>query len=135
MFLTGSRVNDHFYCSHKAKCRKDTLRLTSCIFSVFVPQRQKKLQAVMNKIGFNVLAWSAVISEELFPILDRLKSIGYDGVEFLVGSPDLAAYKRVGEFAEKIGLEVTTVFVVGKEENPISESAATREKALDRIKW
>ena len=89
----------------------------------------------MNKIGFNVLAWSAVISDELFPILDRLKSIGYDGVEFLVGSPDLPAYKRVGNYAEKIGLEVTTVFVVGKDENPISESSAIRSKALDRIKW
>lgn len=27
----------------------------------------------MNKIGFNVLAWSANMSDELKPILDRLK--------------------------------------------------------------
>ena len=89
----------------------------------------------MNKIGFNVLTWSAVISDDLFPIMDRLKSIGYDGVEFLLGSPDKAAYKRVGDHAQQIGLEVTTVFVVGKDENPISEDAAVRAKALDRIKW
>mgnify|MGYP001810121795 FL=1 len=42
----------------------------------------------MNKIGFNVLAWSAGMSEELFPIIERLKEIGYDGVEFFVGSPE-----------------------------------------------
>ena len=36
----------------------------------------------MNKIGFNVLAWSAGMSDELLPIMDRLKKIGYDGVEF-----------------------------------------------------
>jgi len=89
----------------------------------------------MNKVGFNVLAWSAVISDELFPIVDRLKAIGYDGVEFLLGSPDEAAYKRLGAYAKKIGLEVTTVFVVGKDENPIHESAEVRAKALDRIKW
>jgi D-psicose/D-tagatose/L-ribulose 3-epimerase len=89
----------------------------------------------MNKIGFNVLAWSAVISDDLFPIIERLKGIGYDGVEFLLGSPDKAAYKRLGLQAEKLGLEVTTVFVVGKEENPISETAGVRVKALDRIKW
>ncbi|MDB5245821.1 MAG: Xylose isomerase protein barrel [Segetibacter sp.] len=89
----------------------------------------------MNKIGFNVLAWSAVISDEIMPVIDRLKTIGYDGVEFLIGSPDKAAYKRLGEYTKSIGLEVTTVFVVGKDENPISEDAAVRAKALDRIKW
>ncbi len=89
----------------------------------------------MNKIGFNVLAWSAVISEELKPIVDRLKAIGYNGVEFLVGSPDKAAYSRVGDYTKSIGLEVTTVFVVSKEENPISEDVSVRAKALDRIKW
>lgn len=89
----------------------------------------------MNKIGFNVLAWSAVISDELMPVLDRLKAIGYDGVEFLIGSADKAAYQRLGGYTKSLGLEVTTVFVVGKEENPISKEAAVRAKALERIKW
>ncbi len=89
----------------------------------------------MNKIGFNVLAWSAVITDELKPIVERLKSIGYDGVEFLVGSPDIAAYKWMGNYAKDMGLEVTTVFVVGKDESPISRDAAVRAKALERIKW
>ena len=89
----------------------------------------------MNKIGFNVLVWSAIVSDELKPIVDKLKTIGYDGVEFLVGSPDEAAYKSLGNYTKDIGLEVTTVFVVGKEENPVSDVAAIRAKALDRIKW
>ena len=89
----------------------------------------------MNKIGFNVLAWSAVISDELKPIVDRLKEIGYNGVEFLVGSPGEAAYKSLGQYTAKLGLEATAVFVLGKEENPISEVTAVRAKALDRIKW
>lgn len=89
----------------------------------------------MNKIGFNLLAWSAAISAELQPIVDRLKTIGYDGVEFLVGSPEAAAYKRLGDYTKAAGLEVTTVFVVGKEEDPISEEKGVREKALERIKW
>ena len=89
----------------------------------------------MNKIGFNVLVWSAVVSDELKPIVDKLKTIGYDGVEFLVGSADEAAYKSLGNHTRDIGLEVTTVFVVGKDENPVSEVASIRAKALDRIKW
>ena len=89
----------------------------------------------MNKIGFNVLAWSAGMSDDLLPIIDRLKKIGYDGVEFFVGAPDEAAYKSVGKHSFDIGLEVTTVTVVSPEANPINESAAVRAKGLERIKW
>ena len=39
----------------------------------------------MIKVGFNVLAWTAEVSEKLFPIADRLKKIGYDGVECFIG--------------------------------------------------
>ena len=89
----------------------------------------------MNKIGFNVLVWSAVMSDELLPILDRLKQIGYDGAECFIGSDDKKAYKRFGDHARNIGLETTSVFVVGKDENPVSPSAEIRQKSLDRIKW
>ncbi len=89
----------------------------------------------MNKIGFNTLVWSAVVSDDLFPIIDRLKKIGYDGVECLIGSPDEKAYKRFGDHAHNIGLETTSVFVVGVEENPVNPSAEIRARGLDRIKW
>jgi len=89
----------------------------------------------MNKIGFNTLVWSAVVSDELFPIIDRLKEIGYDGVECLIGSPDEKAYKRFGEHAHNIGLETTSVFVVGVDENPVNPSSEIRARGLDRIKW
>jgi len=89
----------------------------------------------MNKIGFNVLAWSAVISDDLMPIVERLKKIGYDGIECLVGSPDKTAYTRLGNHTHDLGLDMTCVFTIGTEENPISDSATVRSKALDRIKW
>jgi D-psicose/D-tagatose/L-ribulose 3-epimerase len=89
----------------------------------------------MNKIGFNVLAWSAVITDELKPTVERLKDIGYDGVEFFVGAPDVVAYKWMGDYTKQLGLGVTAVTVVGKEESPISEEPSVRAKALDRIKW
>jgi D-psicose/D-tagatose/L-ribulose 3-epimerase len=89
----------------------------------------------MIKIGFNTLVWSAVVSDALFPVVDRLKEIGYDGVECLIGSPDEQAYRRFGHHAQAIGLETTAVFVVGENENPVSPSPAIRQKALERIKW
>lgn len=89
----------------------------------------------MNKIGFNVLAWSAGMSDELFPIIERLKEIGYDGVEYFIGAPDEAAYKRVGNRSREVGLGVTAVTVVSPDTNPISESASVRAQALDQLKW
>ncbi len=89
----------------------------------------------MNKIGFNVLAWSAVINDDLKPIVERLKTTGYDGVEFFIGAPGDDAYKWMGDFTKSLGMEVTAVTVVGKDESPISEDAAVRAKALDRLKW
>ena len=89
----------------------------------------------MNKIGFNVLAWTAAVSDDLFPVIDRLKNIGYDGVEFYLGVPDLAAYQRMGDYTKDLGLETTAVMTLGKDDNPVSESAEVRAKALDKIKW
>jgi D-psicose/D-tagatose/L-ribulose 3-epimerase len=89
----------------------------------------------MIKVGFDVLTWSAVITDDLKPIVERLKKIGYDGVEFFVGAPNIAAYKWMGDYTKDLGLGVTAVSVVGKDETPISEDVAVREKALDRIKW
>jgi D-psicose/D-tagatose/L-ribulose 3-epimerase len=89
----------------------------------------------MIKIGFNVLAWSAEITEELIPIMDRLKEIGYDGVEFFIGNAELQATKKIGAHAKDIGLETTCVFVLNKDENPISPEQSIRAKGLERIKW
>ena len=89
----------------------------------------------MTKIGFNVLAWSAEISPKLFPILDRLKAIGYDGAEFFIGDTDAASCQMVGDYCKKIGLEVTAVTVMGAAENPISPDPLVRQKAKEKLCW
>ncbi|CAN5450150.1 sugar phosphate isomerase/epimerase [soil metagenome] len=87
-----------------------------------------------NKIGFNLLAWSAGVSEDLVPHAERLKKIGYDGIECAMGERNKQKYKIFGDHLSNLGLEATCVLVVGADENPASESAATRAKGLDRIK-
>lgn len=97
--------------------------------------KQKNEKMMNNKIGFNLLAWSAVVSDELKPIVDRLKKIGYDGVECAMDARDNVAYKDFGEHVHNLGMEITCVLAVGPEENPISDSVIVREKSLNRIKW
>jgi D-psicose/D-tagatose/L-ribulose 3-epimerase len=89
----------------------------------------------MIKVGFNVLAWTADVSDKVFPIADRLRQIGYDGAECFIGSPDDAAYRRFGDHAHGIGMETTAVTVMGVDTNPVDSSAVVRAKSLERIKW
>jgi len=89
----------------------------------------------MNKIGFNILPWTAGVSSKVFPILDRLKTIGYDGIEVLIGSPDIEEYKALGDHAKALALDVNAVFVLGPEDNPISTNPEVRKSGIAKIKW
>ncbi len=88
----------------------------------------------MNKIGFNLLAWSGGIGEDMFPVSERLKKIGYDGIECFMAEPNIDSYKHFGNHLKSIGLEATCVLGLSPEENPASDSALIRDKALVRLK-
>lgn len=87
-----------------------------------------------SPIGFNLLVWTAAISEKMNPIADRLKEIGYDGVECFVDTQGVAVYQKFGDHLREMGLQSTCVTVVGPETNPASESAAVREQAVAHLK-
>lgn len=89
----------------------------------------------MPKLGFNLLNWSAAISDDLFPHIERLKKIGYDGIEICMGQTDPAAYKRLNTLLRDLDLGVTSVTIVGAEANPASPDKAIRAKGLETIKW
>ncbi len=89
----------------------------------------------MPKLGFNLLAWSASISDDLYPHIERLKKIGYDGIEICNGQQDPAAYKRLNTLLRNLDLGVTCVTIVGADANPVSPDKAVRAKALDALKW
>ncbi|WP_128544227.1 sugar phosphate isomerase/epimerase family protein [Larkinella soli] len=88
----------------------------------------------LSPIGFNVLAWTAVMSEKLNPIVERLKTIGYDGVECFIDSTDVSEYRKFGDHLKQLGLQSTAVTVVGPDANPVSDSAWVREQAVDFLK-
>ena len=88
----------------------------------------------MNKIGFNLLVWSGRLPDTFLPITERLKKIGYDGIECFMEERDVNAYKRFGNHLQSIGLEATCVLGVGPDENPIGESKAIRDNAIVRLK-
>lgn len=87
------------------------------------------------KTGMNLLLWTGHVTEEHFPLLEKLKKTGFDGVEIPVFEGEAAHYKMLGAQLKNLGLGCTTVTVVGPEHSPISPDATTRQGALDRHKW
>lgn len=88
----------------------------------------------MIKTGFNLLVWNGAIPNEFYTIAERIKKIGYDGIEVFMAEPDPQEYRRFGDHLKSIGLEATCVTGGSVEGNAVSESASVRAKAVDQLK-
>ncbi len=77
------------------------------------------------KYGMNLLLWSGEFSDDLVPVCQQLKDIGYDGVELPMFNIDLD-YPAIGKQLDSIGLARTAVCVRNEEDNPISPDPAIR---------
>ncbi|MFV0442940.1 MAG: sugar phosphate isomerase/epimerase family protein [Planctomycetaceae bacterium] len=86
------------------------------------------------KYGFNLLLWTANVDAGLFPVLEKIKGWGYDGVELPVFDFNADNFKAVGKKLDELGLGRTAVTVCTSEENPISPDAGKRKAGLARLK-
>ena len=86
------------------------------------------------KIGMNMHLWSTNVSEEHFADIEKLKDIGYDGIEIFLAEPDRANYENIGSFLKSIDLEVNGCLGLGPDQDPISTDASIRQAGLDKIK-
>lgn len=88
------------------------------------------------RYGFNLLLWTAHVEEEHRPILDALKSAGYDGAEIPIFGGDPAHFEKVRGWLSEAGLAATGVGVMpGNGKDAISPDPAERAGALDHLKW
>jgi D-psicose/D-tagatose/L-ribulose 3-epimerase len=88
------------------------------------------------KIGFNMLLWTPFVNEEHFPLFEKLKKTGYDGVEIPLFSGNVEHYAWVGRVLKDHGLGCTAVTVIpDKAHSPISPEAPDREGAVTYLKW
>ena len=88
------------------------------------------------KIGFNMLLWTTNLVEEEFYLLEKIKKVGYDGIEIPLFGGEVDHYKKIGQALNDNGLESTSVTVIpDQNHNPISDSAKDREGAVDHLKW
>lgn len=85
------------------------------------------------KYGMNLLLWSGEVTEAMLPTIERLKQMGYDGVEIPMFNLDLD-YAGLGKRLDDLGLQRTAVTVRNLDDNPISPDAKVRAKGIELTK-
>lgn len=87
------------------------------------------------RFGMNLLLWTDTLSDNMLPLLDELKQIGFDTVEIPCFDLDnLDNYARWGKRFDELGLARTGTAVRGPAENPISFDPAVRRKGIEANK-
>ena len=85
------------------------------------------------KFGMNLLLWTGELNDEMLPVLESLKNMGYDGVELPLFNTDLD-YVAWSSRLDELGLGRTAVTVRTEEDNPISSDATVRATGVDNSK-
>lgn len=86
------------------------------------------------KYGLNLLLWTDRMHDGMTPIVEKVKQLGYDGVEVPIFDTNESLYRQWGQRFDQIGLERTAVTVRGAGDNPISPSGPVRQAAVDAMK-
>jgi D-psicose/D-tagatose/L-ribulose 3-epimerase len=84
--------------------------------------------------GLNLLLWTDRLHDGLVPVVERVKALGYDGVEIPIFELDEPLHREWGARLDALGLARTAVTVRNAGDNPISPSAAVRAAAVDAMR-
>lgn len=87
------------------------------------------------KIGMNFLLWTTDVNKELYPIAERLKETGFDGVEVPIGDEGTHHYRALGQKLKELDLGCTCVTSIFEDGNPASSDPTIRAKAVQQMKW
>ena len=66
------------------------------------------------KFGINLLLWTDDPTQEsFFPVIEKMKKLGFDGVELPVFNLDISRWEALGRKLDALGLGRTAVTVRG----------------------
>lgn len=86
------------------------------------------------KFGMNLLLWGTEINESLFPVLEQIKALGFDGVEVPIFDTDPTHWYKWREKLDELELDRIAVTICGPDFNQISPDPAIRKATLERNK-
>lgn len=87
------------------------------------------------KFGMNLLIWTDTLTDNMLPLLEELKEIGYDVVELpCFDLDDLDNYRKWGKRLDELGLERSGTAIRGPQANMISSDPAIRRQGIEENK-
>jgi D-psicose/D-tagatose/L-ribulose 3-epimerase len=87
------------------------------------------------KIGFCMLSWIEPTKEPHHPLIEAVRSVGYNGIEIPVIGGAPGDYAALGRVLKAMDLEATALTVMPHGMNPISDDPGQREAAKRHIEW
>lgn len=87
------------------------------------------------KFGMNLCLWTTEVTPQYYPVLRRLKSLGFDGVEIPITPGHGEDFDTLRRLLADEGLECTTLTNLPPDANPVSAEARVRRKGVDALKW
>lgn len=87
------------------------------------------------RFGLNLLLWTDTLTDQMLPLLEDLRELGFDAVEIPVFDLDnIDNYVKWGKRMDELGLARTGTAVRGPDENPISPDPAVRRRGIEANK-
>ena len=86
------------------------------------------------RFGMNLFLWADTLTDDVMPLLEDIKRLGFDAVEIPMFENDTAKYAAWGKRFDSLGLARTGCVVRGEGDNPMSPDRAVRRKGIDANK-
>ena len=84
------------------------------------------------KFSMNLLLWTDDPTQDsFFPVIQKMKKLGFDGVELPMFHLDIARWEALGKKLDALGLARTAVTIRTADDNPISPDPAVRAKSIE----
>ncbi len=83
----------------------------------------------------NMLLWTNHVTEEHYPLIEKLKATGFNGVEIPIGLGDKYYFNALGMSLKDMGMESTAVTSLSPEHNICSSDVKVRRAGKERLKW
>jgi D-psicose/D-tagatose/L-ribulose 3-epimerase len=85
-------------------------------------------------LGINVLLWTTDLARDHRPLLEMLRSVGYDLVEMPLLQTDPASCSDLSELLDELGFARTAVTIRFAADNPISPDPVIRRLGVENSK-